>query len=195
MTFREAGFVAAASPPILLARHNFETRRIRDLLGDSRFDRSLEIGCGFGRLSLEFAEHSVTHVAIDINVAALDLARSTYPEIDFRHASVLALPFADETFDLVSTWTVLQHIRPEFIQQATTEVARVMAPSGTLLMCEETRLAHEPVTSDAHTWHRATDAYTALFPSLQLLADAFIEEIDRMPGMVSPGRVMLFRRH
>lgn len=193
MTFRGSGFVAASTPHMLLARHNFELLRIRDLLNGPRFNRSLEIGCGFGRLSLAFAEHSIHHVAVDINNDALTLARSTYPNIDFRQASAAELPFADGYFDLVSTWTVLQHVRPESIQRAAREVARVTSPLGTLLMCEETRLAGQPPPRNAHTWHRTVDSYRALFPSFTLVSDAFIDRIDRISGMTSPGRVMLFR--
>jgi ubiquinone/menaquinone biosynthesis C-methylase UbiE len=128
VTFRDAGFVSAPTLQMLLARHNFELNRIRELLDGLRFNRSLEIGCGFGRLSLVFAEHSMHHVAVDINDDALMLARSTYPAIDFRQSSVTHLPFADAYFDLVSTWTVLQHVRPEFVQQAAQEIARVTSP-------------------------------------------------------------------
>jgi ubiquinone/menaquinone biosynthesis C-methylase UbiE len=194
VTFRGGGFVAASTPQMLLARHNFELLRIRELLYGTRFSRSLEIGCGFGRLSLAFAEHSIQHVAVDINNDALTLARSTYPNIDFRQASAAELPFEDGYFDLVSTWTVLQHVRPEFIQPAAREVARVTSPLGTLLMCEETRLAGQAPPRNAHTWHRTVDGYRALFSSLTLISDGFIDEIDRIPGMTSPGRVMLFRR-
>ena len=133
------------------------------------------------------------HVAVDINYDALTLARSTYPTIDFRQASAAELPYADGYFDLVSTWTLLQHVRPEFIQRAAREVARVTSPMGTLLLCEETRLAGQPAPRNTHTWHRTVDSYRALFPSFALVSDAFIDQIDRIPGMTSPGRVMLFR--
>lgn len=193
VTFIGGGHVAAPTRPMLLARHNFELLCIRSLLFDRHFEKSLEIGCGFGRLSPHFALCSNQHVAVDINRAVLALARSTYQEIDFRHASATSLPFADADFDLVSTWTVLQHIGPTVIERAASEIARVLGQRGTLLICEETRLGGEPSPPNAHTWHRTVDDYRALFPSLTLLSDHFIEEIDRVPGMISPGRVMLFR--
>lgn len=193
VTFRRGGFVAAPTAQMLLARHNFEVLRIRELLRGTHFGRSLEIGCGFGRLSPTFAEHSESAVAVDINAEALALARGTYSGIDFQEASVSDLPFTDGRFDLVSTWTVLQHIRPDSIGQAALEIGRVLAPSGTLLMCEETRLAGQPLPPNPHTWHRRVSDYEELFPSLRLISECSIEEIDQIPGMTSPGRVMLFR--
>lgn len=190
VTFTVDGFVAAPSPPMLLARHNFETSHIRRQLADMRVNRSLEIGCGFGRLSPVFAEFSADHVAVDINAEALADAKATYPQINFREASVTALPFPDDHFGLVTTWTVLQHIPPEQADGATAEIKRVLAPEGTLLLCEETRY---PGAGAEHTWHRELGFYEQAFAPLKLAWDSSIEEIDRLPGMESPGRVMLFR--
>jgi ubiquinone/menaquinone biosynthesis C-methylase UbiE len=197
VTFRRGGFVAAPTVEMLLARHNFELLSIQRLLEGLTFERSLEVGCGFGRLSPHYAKYSACHVAVDINGEALSVARATYANVSFRQASAIDLPFTDQEFDLVSTWTVLQHISPGSIQRAAHEIARVLSSHGTLMICEETRLADGPTSADAwhtHTWHRSVGSYRALFPSLKLVSDGFIDEIDRIPSMTSPGRVMLFRR-
>ncbi len=47
-------------------------------------------------------------------------------------ASALALPFADETFDVVGAFDVVEHCEPE--AQALNELARVLTPEGRLLM-------------------------------------------------------------
>jgi SAM-dependent methyltransferase len=190
VTFREEGFVAAPSRPMLLARHNFESAYIRRLLDGVHAERSLEIGCGFGRLSPVFAEFSDAHLGVDINPAALALARTTYPDLEFRDSSVTALPFEDDRFGLISTWTVVQHVPPDRIERAAAEILRVLAPGGTLLICEETRYPEAP---GQHTWHRAVDVYRELFAPLELLFEQDIHEIDRLAGMESPGHVMLFR--
>lgn len=191
VTFRERGFVAASSPSELLARHNYEVRRIHHELHDMHFSRSLEIGCGFGRLSITIAEHSDHHVAVDINDIALRTARSTYPSIDFRHGGTDALPFPDKTFGLVVTWTVLQHVRPERIDGACAEILRTLTPEATVLLCEETRNPHD---TGGHTWHRRIEDYERLLAPLRLVSHGPIEEIAAMPGLESPGEVMIFRR-
>jgi ubiquinone/menaquinone biosynthesis C-methylase UbiE len=197
VTFRRGGFVSAPTPELLLARHNFEVLTIQQLLDGQLYRRSLEVGCGFGRLSPHFAKYSSSHTAVDINNSALGLARANYPSLDWRYASAVELPFSDQEFDFVSTWTVLQHIPPTSIDRAARELDRVLGPSGTLLICEETRLASQLMNADqwhVHTWHRSVEAYRALFPSLSLVYDDYIHEIDRIPGLESPGRVMMFRR-
>ncbi|MHB8319625.1 MAG: class I SAM-dependent methyltransferase [Acidimicrobiales bacterium] len=192
ITFREAGFVAADSPAQLLARHNYEIATIRRLLSGKRIDRSLEIGCGFGRLTPAFAECSREHTAVDVNSDALAKARHFYSEHDFRLASATDLPFPDNHFDLVSTWTVLQHIPPDRIQTACVELRRVLAPGGSLILCEETRLADQAVVRHPHTWHRRPEVYRELFAPLEQTYISDIEEISRLPDMESPGTVMVW---
>jgi len=190
VTFHEGGFVSASSPSALLARHNFEVEAIHRELANVRFNRSLEVGCGFGRLSMAFASHSDEHIAIDINEQALATARITYPRLTFHHAGALSLPFPDKHFDLVAAWTVLQHIRPENIETAAFEIRRVMTPGSTLLLCEETR---DPEGSGGHTWHRSVHSYEQLFAPMALVHHENIDDIASIPGMESPGEIMLFQ--
>jgi SAM-dependent methyltransferase len=191
VTFHERGFVAADSPSALLTRHNYETAHIRKELKALRATQSLEVGCGFGRLSMTFAEFSSHHVAVDVNNQALFAARTAYPDISYQIASAEDLPFPTGHFDLVATWTVVQHVPPEKIDRVCSELTRVLAPSGTLLMCEETR---DPDASGGHTWHRRVAEYEALLRPLSLLRSNYIEELDRIPGLRSPGEVMVFGR-
>lgn len=192
ITFRESGFVSAGSPALLLARHNYETAHIDRLLDGAPVARSLEIGCGYGRLTPVFARHSREHVAVDINADALALARTAYPDHEFHEASADALPFPDRHFDVVVTWTVLQHVPPARIEAAVAEVLRVLAPGGTLLTCEETRLAGVQ-TARQHTWHRREEDYARLFFPLRLQHAEEIAEMDRLPNLTSPGRIMVWR--
>ncbi len=189
ITFGPSGFVAASSPAVLLARHNYETRYIRRMLGDYHANRSLEIGCGFGRLSPVLAEYSDQHDAIDINMDALQLARGCYPNLRFSSASVTQLPFPNNTFDLVCTWTVLQHLRPHLIAAAVREIRRVLRPEATLLLCEATRFPDD--TSDG-IWDRKRSFYEQAFAPRRLVRASSIAELDAIPGASSPGEVMFF---
>ena len=138
------------------------------------------------------AEHSDEHIAVDLNDEALAAAQAAYPSIDFRHGVADSLPFDEESFGLVVTWTVLQHIRPGRIELACAEMRRVLAPGATVLICEETR---SPDDTGGHTWHRTVNAYERLMAPLDLVRHGLIEEIAAIPGMESPGEVMLFRSY
>lgn len=189
-TFREDGFAVAPGPAALLARQYWETTTIRRYLAGLKARTSLEIGCGYGRLSPILAEFSANHTAIDINPEALGKARKYYPGIDFRQASATELPVGDASQDLVVTWTVLQHIPAPAIEKALAEIRRVLKQGGTLLLCEATMF---PNGKAEHIWDRERGFYERAFPGLRCVAGDYIRELDAITGPGSPGEVMLFR--
>jgi SAM-dependent methyltransferase len=194
VTFSSRGFVAAQSPEELLARHNYEITEIGRVLDDNRFRRSLEIGCGFGRLSQHLGRNSSFHLGIDINPKALGSARRLYPDVHYGLASVTGLPFADSSFDLVTTWTVMQHLPPSYIAGALTEIARVATADALLVLCEEVSHADAQDIEKwhTHTWHRHPVFYA------ECLTPYRLQEHRPVPGFAPvglppPGEVMLFR--
>ncbi len=61
---------------------------------------------------------------IEIQSYALELARSRVPDVKFTQASVLAIPYPDQNFDLVFTSGVLIHIAPTDVPVALAEIHR-----------------------------------------------------------------------
>lgn len=82
--------------------------------------RCLEFGCGDGRAHGLIESRGYRWTGIDIAGTAMTARCDGH-----------ALPFADETFDLVVTVAVFEHLYDPF--QAAREVARVLKPSGVLL--------------------------------------------------------------
>ena len=74
--------------------------------------RILEIGCGEGRLTWQFAKATQTTVAIDPDTDALRIATVDRPsnlenKIHFACADAQHLPFSKETFDIaVLAWSL-----------------------------------------------------------------------------------------
>ena len=93
----------------------------------------LEIGCGMGYDSLEFLKRGVRVTATDLTPSAVRLTRRHFevegvtPE-DVRVESVLALSFADNSFDAVWANGVL-HATGD-TRRAIQEVRRVLKPGG-----------------------------------------------------------------
>jgi SAM-dependent methyltransferase len=108
------------------------------LLGERLRDggRVLDAGCGTGgylRWLLE--EGSFAEAAgIDLASSAIDYARTRVPEADLRVAPLSQLPFPDESFDLVVTNDVLQHVDEAELDKSLAELRRVLRPDGTLLV-------------------------------------------------------------
>jgi len=112
--------------PEIMPRIDAEARRLRG-------KHLLEIGCGMGFDSAEFLERGVRVTATDLTPTAVELTRKHFeargldPE-DVRIADVLALDFADETFDAVWANGVVHHTGD--CRKAIAEIRRVLKPGG-----------------------------------------------------------------
>src|SRR6266480_5086809 len=106
----------------------------------SRGAHILDAGCGTGLLTLAL----MRSLRFPVNITALDLsARSIRAakravveskgrkrDVIFAQGNVLALPFANESFDLVVTSGALEYVP---LEEGFNELARVVAPGGHLL--------------------------------------------------------------
>lgn len=98
------------------------------------WDRVLDFGCGAGRLSQALAEHADEVVGLDVSPPMLEQARS-FDRSGGRVTFVLGedpdlRAFEDESFDLVFTERVLQHVPREALETYLTEFVRVLRPGG-----------------------------------------------------------------
>lgn len=97
----------------------------------------LEVGCGAGLVSIEIAQRGLQVEATDPVDAMLDLARQAAVRegltrrMRVRAANVHALPYPDQTFQLVVGLGVLPWI--DSPAAALTEIARVLVPGGHLI--------------------------------------------------------------
>jgi ubiquinone/menaquinone biosynthesis C-methylase UbiE len=142
-------------------REEFFSGRIVDICREG--DAALEVGCGYGRLSGWFADRADDHVAVEPNRDAVGQAADLYPDIEFAAGVADALPFPDDSFDLVTSWIVLSHVQPGHVEAAASELVRVLRDDGVLLACEHT--AGQPGTA---VWPRSPDEYRELFAPLAL---------------------------
>jgi ubiquinone/menaquinone biosynthesis C-methylase UbiE len=95
----------------------------------------LEVGCGSGIDSMEFARHGAIVTATDItdNAIALTkkLTKETGYKVDVVQTPAFDLPFPDDCFDCVYSYGVLHHI-PE-VEKKIDEISRVLRKDGMLL--------------------------------------------------------------
>jgi SAM-dependent methyltransferase len=93
----------------------------------------LDVGCGPGTITADFARRVTRVTALEVTDAALDLARAEIARqeltnVDFAVGDVHALDFADDTFDVVHAHQVLQHVADPVA--ALREMRRVAKPGG-----------------------------------------------------------------
>lgn len=94
-----------------------------------KFNTVLEVGAGNGRIIGGLADiyPEVECYSIDINPGLSEYVSDKYPSVHVESGGheITKLPFGDNEFDMVYTFQVLQHIPPEDIEQALSELQRV----------------------------------------------------------------------
>ncbi|HEY7094969.1 MAG TPA: class I SAM-dependent methyltransferase [Ktedonobacterales bacterium] len=104
----------------------------------------LDVGCGPG-LAAQLASKRGARVAgLDAAEASLEIARVRSPEGDFRAGELEHLPWADNTFDIVTGFNAFQYAAE--VVNALREARRVARPGGHVAMA---------------VWGRAEDCETA----------------------------------
>ena len=97
----------------------------------------LEIGLGEGAESERLIRQGARWSGVDLTAEAVERVRTRLtlrglPHEELRQGSVLDLPFADASFEMVFSHGVLHHV-PE-IKQAQSEIHRVLRPGGELVI-------------------------------------------------------------
>ena len=98
--------------------------------------RALDVGCGEGRFCRMLKADGMATVGIDPAPSLIGHAQRLDPEGDYRVEAAEALGFEEGSFDLVVSYLSLIDI-PD-VKAAIAEMARVLAPGGTLLIANLT---------------------------------------------------------
>ena len=118
----------------------------------------LDAGCGTGgalRWALNLGPVAAVAGA-DISAEAVALARARVPEARLEVAPLRAMPFEAQSFDLVLTNDVLQHVPEPELAESVAELRRVLRPGGVLLARTNGALRARAERDDWRLWSRAS---------------------------------------
>jgi demethylmenaquinone methyltransferase/2-methoxy-6-polyprenyl-1,4-benzoquinol methylase len=124
-------------------------RRAIGLAGITSEDRVLDLACGTGDLLFEAAPRARRATGLDVTFRMVALARRRAhdhpdrPAVGLLTADMLALPFGDARFDVVTTGYGLRNV-PD-LPLAIREIHRVLAPGGRLVSLDFNRPEHPVV--------------------------------------------------
>ena len=169
--------------------------------------RTLELGCGEGRVSRVLRDLGHQVVGVDASPTMIGFALSHPAGVPALAADAAAVPFGDQTFDLVVAHLSLQDI--DDMPKAISEAARVLIPSGRLYLAithptstagsfqggepdapfviagsylspfrSAIRLDRDDINLTFHSEHRPLAAYAAALEAAGLL----IEKLRELPA-------------
>jgi SAM-dependent methyltransferase len=112
--------------------------------------RAMDFGCGIGRVTQPLADHFDRVVGVDISPAMLELAQRHNRHGErceyVWNAGPKLRQFQDESFDLIYSRLVLQHIRPLWARSYLKEFMRLLASGGLLFFQYPSRPLHPAST-------------------------------------------------
>jgi SAM-dependent methyltransferase len=93
--------------------------------------RLLDLGCADGALLVVALKHGAeSAIGVELNIEAVEMGRAQY-NLEIVQASAEELPFESASFEVVTAFDVLEHVRRP--AQMFREIHRVLAPGGILL--------------------------------------------------------------
>ncbi|TAM64637.1 class I SAM-dependent methyltransferase [Mycobacterium sp.] len=102
----------------------------------------LEAGCGEGYGADLIADVARRVIAVDYDESAVAHVRARYPRVDVMQANLAQLPLPDSSVDIVVNFQVIEHLWDQ--TQFVVECARVLRPSGLLMMSTPNRITFSP---------------------------------------------------
>ncbi|MEO8814505.1 MAG: class I SAM-dependent methyltransferase [Mycobacterium sp.] len=151
----------------------------------------LEAGCGEGYGADLIARTARRVVALDYDDAAVTHVRTRYPRVQAIQGNLAELPLPSGSVDAVVNFQVIEHLWDQ--AQFITECARVLRPSGLLMISTPNRITFSPgrdtPINPFHTRELNADELT------ELLVDAGFE-MDGMYGVFhGPALQQMDARH
>jgi 2-polyprenyl-3-methyl-5-hydroxy-6-metoxy-1,4-benzoquinol methylase len=165
----------------------------------------LDVGCNWGRWTIAAARAGFRATGIDPARKAVEAARRVAGQLGVDAEYVVAdarrLPFPDDSFDVVFSYSVLQHLPKDDARLAAREAGRVLRPGGTAwiempnargllnLVRQAVRGFSEGTGADVRYWSPAElrAAFGGIGP-VELIADGFLtidpqpSDLDLLPG-------------
>ena len=135
----------------------------------------LDVGCNWGRWTIAAAHAGFRAVGLDPSLgavlAAKRLCKRLGVEADFVVGDARSLPFRDESFDVVHSYSVIQHFARPAAHQSFAEFGRVLAGGGYAFIQMPNRLGVRCLYHQVRRRFRDGEGFDVRYWSLRDLRD------------------------
>ncbi|WP_119271550.1 class I SAM-dependent methyltransferase [Taklimakanibacter deserti] len=161
---------------------------------DQRRMALLDVACGTGRF-LRFVKQAFPRLAVtgsDLSAAYLEEARDHLKpyKAEFRAGEAEALPFADASFDIVTSIFLFHEVPPQIRRAVAREFTRVLKPGGLLVFMDSLQPGDMPEV-DAMLEAFPTNFHEPYYPSYlredlkAIFTEVGLERVEAEPVFLS----------
>ena len=113
--------------------------------------RVLDAGCGAGYGAARLVDSANQVLALDNAAEAVNHCKTSYPSVLFIQADCTEMPVEDASLDVVIAFEVIEHLKDW--QKLVSEAARVLTPSGVLLVSTPNRDYYASTRTTPNPFH------------------------------------------
>ncbi|MBD3330491.1 methyltransferase domain-containing protein [Candidatus Peregrinibacteria bacterium] len=110
----------------------FDDGEFLQMLGNVRGKKILNIGCGTGRDTAKLLNKDAEIICMDVSEGMLEVHKKKFPSIKTVRGSSDALPFEDDSFDIVFMSFLIVHLKN--LRESFNEAYRVLKTEGMLVL-------------------------------------------------------------
>jgi len=123
--------------PIRKLEYSFVLHNCKDFLKPRM--KTLDAGCGITPTARWFASKGCEAYGIDLRQDNINYIKKSEsflydPKVNYSSQNMTSLEFEDDTFDVVTSISVLEHLGPEKDTKAISEMLRVLKAGGKLIL-------------------------------------------------------------
>jgi ubiquinone/menaquinone biosynthesis C-methylase UbiE len=124
---------------------------LKNFLKNKHLNKSLELGCGTGRLANSLFQISNEVYGVDLSQEVLKIAKQKYPKLNLECSEVINLPYPDNYFDMVIINGSLHHFFA--VEKTFKEAHRVLKAGGAFVLLGEPNSEFlKPYNPFFYTW-------------------------------------------
>lgn len=150
--------------------------------------RTLDLGCGIGKMTSAFVDNDCSYTGVDISRTAVEIARSKHLNSTYIIGNIAKLPF-NNPFKVIFQRTVFIHlVEDEYWDSVLKEIKRLLDKDGIFIIQDYLPINRiDSPNNTQHVTRRLYSEYETAFDALEMkfdiaLKNQFLEKVELHPN-------------